>query len=155
MPPGFIPAPPPGFEIAGTFNGVTTAVGTNGERIRYRLTQVSFPSGGLIGFATRLVLRTGVGDEVALGGLHHRLSTALMMVGDRPEAGMPERLREESAAGLVLGRYLDRESRATRYGAMALVKGKPGMVEILVTECDSEDVCRRLVHAAVTPYLRQ
>ncbi len=149
----FSPAPPPGFEIAGTFNGVTTAVGVAGERIRYRLTNVSFPSGGLIGFATRMVLRTGAGDEVALGSLHTRLSMALMMVGDKPEAGVPERIERGPAAGLVLGRYFDRASRAIRYGAMALVKSKPGIVEILVTECDSEESSRRLAHAALEPYL--
>ena len=95
----FSPAPPPGFEIAGTFNGVTTAVGAGGERIRYRLTNVRFPSGGLIGFATRMVLRTGVGDEVALGSLHTRLATALALIGGNPEAGMPERIDRGPATG--------------------------------------------------------
>lgn len=149
----FSPAPPPGFEIAGTFNGVTTAIAAGGERIRYRLTKVSFPSGGLIGFLTRRVLSSGVGDEVALGSLHSRLATALALIGGSPEAGMPERIGRGPASGLVLGRYVDRASGATRYGAMALVKGKPGMVEILVTECASEESSRRLAQAALEPYL--
>ena len=150
----FVPVPPAGFDIAGSFNGVTTAVGGGGvPRIRYQLTGTQFRSGGIIGFATRQVLKTGVGDEVALGSLHTRFSFALLMVGVQPEVGVIERIEQRPAAALVLGRYLDRNSNATRYGAMALVKGSPGMIEILVTECDSEDISRQLVQAAMQPYL--
>ena len=150
----FVPVPPAGFDIAGSFNGVTTAVGSGGlPRVRYQLTGTQFRSGGVIGFATRQVLKTGVGDEVALGSLHTRCSFALLMVGVQPEVGVIERTKQHPAAAVVLGRYLDRSSSATRYGAMALVKGSPGMIEILVTECDSEDASRQLVQAAMQPYL--
>ena len=154
MPAEFVPRPPAGFEIAGTFNGVTTAVGP-GEvpRIRYQLTGVRFPSGGLVGFAMRQVLKTGVGDEVALGGLHSRLSFALMMVGDQPESGVVERLGDRSPNGFALGRYRGRPSGDTKFGGMALLKAAPGMVEILVTECDTEERARELINAAMAPYL--
>ena len=150
----FVPVPPAGFDIAGSFNGVTTAVGPAGvPRIRYQLTGTQFRSGGIIGFATRQVLKTGVGDEVTLGSLHTRLSFALLMVGVQPEVGVIERIEQHPSAALILGRYLDRNTNAMRHGAMALVKGPPGMVEILVTECATEDASRQVVQAAMQPYL--
>lgn len=150
----FVPVPPAGFEIAGSFNGVTTAVGQGGvPRIRYQLTGVQFRSGGLIGFATRQVLKTGVGDEVALGSLHGRLEMALLMVGGQGEVGIVERIENQPAAGFVLGRYLDQRSETARFAAMALIKAQPGMIEVLVTECDDEDTARRLINAALALYL--
>jgi hypothetical protein len=150
----FVPIVPAGFDIAGSFNGVTTAVGPGGvPRIRYQLENVEFRSGGIAGFAVRQVLKRGIGDEVALGSLHTKLSTALMLVGLRPETGIVERFDSHALAGLVLGRYLDRDSNKQRYGAMGLVKSPEGLVEILVTESDSEASCRELVNAAMAPYL--
>ncbi|HSS62153.1 MAG TPA: hypothetical protein VLK30_11940 [Candidatus Limnocylindrales bacterium] len=151
----FVPVVPAGFEIAGSFNGVTTAVAPGGvPRIRYRIHQgVQFRSGGLIGFATRQVLKRGVGDEVLIGSLHTRLATALMLVGVMPEAGLVERLDSHPIAALVVGRYNDHKTEALRYGAMALVRGRPGIVEVLVTECDSEAASRELINAAMAPYL--
>lgn len=150
----FVPVVPAGFEIAGSFNGVTTAVGAGGvPRIRYQLTGTQFRSGGLIGFATRQVLKAGIGDEVALGSLHHRLEVAMMLAGAQPQAGVVERLDSHPLAGLVLGRYADHKTSAARYAAMALVKSRPGLIEILVTECDTERESRDLVTAAMEPYL--
>ena len=150
----FVPIVPAGFDIAGSFNGVTTAVGPGGvPRIRYQLGGVEFRSGGIAGFAVRQVLKRGVGDEVALGSLHTKLSMALMLVGDMPEAGSVERFENHPLAGLVLGRYVDRETKRQRYGAMGLVKAEPGLVEILVTECDNEAASRELIGAALAPYL--
>lgn len=150
----FVPIVPAGFDIAGSFNGVTTAVGPGGvPRIRYQLRSAEFRSGGIAGFAVRQVLKRGIGDEVALGSLHTKLSTALMLVGVQPETGIVERFDSHPLAGLVLGRYLDRDSNAQRYGAMGLVKSPHGLFEVLVTECDSEASCRDLVNAALTPYL--
>jgi hypothetical protein len=154
MSPEFVPFPPAGFEMAGAFNGVTTAVGPGGApRIRYQLTGIKFRSGGLIGFATRQVLKTGAGHEVTLGSLHTRLSLALIMVGDHVEAGSVERFEHPPSAALVLGRYFDRNSGLERYGAIALVKGAPGMIEILVTECDTAAESREVINAALAPYL--
>jgi hypothetical protein len=93
------------------------------------LTEVRFPSGGLVSMAMRMVLRAGVGDEVALSGLSNRLATALMMVGVMPEAGVPERLERELLAARALGRYRDRKSEAERFGAMALVKTPRGTLD--------------------------
>ena len=99
MPKEFVPIPPPGFDIAGTFNGVTTAVGQGGvPHIRYQLTKTEFRSGGVAGWLARRVLAAGVGDEVAL------------------------------------------------------VKLPDGLVEILVTESDSEQQARELAIAAMAPY---
>ena len=150
----FVPIVPAGFDIAGSFNGVTTAVGPGGiPRIRYQLTNVEFRSGGIAGFAVRQVLKRGIGDEVALGSLHTKLSTALMLVGEMPETGLVERLDNHALAGLVLGRYVDRKSNGPRYGAMALVKSNPGLIEIFVNECDSEAESREVINAAMGPYL--
>lgn len=149
----FVPTPPDGFEVAGTFGGVTTAVGATGEIIRYQRTEVRFPGGGLIGMAARMVLRAGVGDEVALGGLANRLSTALMMVGTYPEAGLPERLERPAPAALAIGRYESRKAAARRFAAMALVRTRDGIVEILVTECPTEERARALIGRAMAPYL--
>jgi hypothetical protein len=149
----FVPVPPAGFDIAGSFDGVTTAVGQGGvPRIRYQLTGTQFRSGGLPGLITRQGLRTGVGDEVALGGLHTRLGFALLMVGSEPEAGMTVRLDERKPNGRVLGRYLDKAGQR-KFGAMALVRSDPGLIEILVTECDSEDRAREVIDAALATYL--
>jgi hypothetical protein len=74
------------------------------------------------------------------------------MVGQQPEAGVPERLDQGPAAGFVLGRYQDAKSGETRYAAMGLVKRKPGLVEILVTECATEQASRELVMTAMEPY---
>lgn len=149
----FVPVPPAGFDIAGSFNGVTTAVGQGGvPRIRYQVTGTRFRSGGLVGFGVRQVLKTGVGDEVTLGSLHTRLSFALLMVGQEPEVGTIERTDEKKPNGLALGRYRDKQSGETRYGAIGLVKGEPGLIEILVTECDSEARSRELIGAAMAPY---
>ena len=95
----------------------------------------------------------GIGDEVTLGSLHSKLSTALMLVGAQPETGIVERLEDHPLAGIVMGRYLDHKTNAQRYGAMGLVKSKPGLVEILVTECDTEAAGRDLINAALAPYL--
>lgn len=150
----FTPSIPAGFEIAGSFNGVTTAVAPGGvPRIRYQIIGLEFRSPGIIGFAVRQALKRGVGDEVTIGSLHSRLATALALVGGMPETGIVERSDRHPMAALVLGRYLDRKSNAQRYGAMGVVKAKPGMVEVLVTECDSEAASRRLVNAAMEPYL--
>jgi hypothetical protein len=150
----FVPVVPAGFDIAGSFNGVTTAVGPGGvPRIRYQLRAVEFRSGGIAGFAVRQVLKRGIGDEVALGSLHTKLSMALMLIGDAPETGLVQRFDNHPLAGLVLGRYVDRKTGAPRFGAMAVVKAKPGLVEIFVNECGSEDESRALVNAAMGPYL--
>lgn len=101
----------------------------------------------------RQVLKRGIGDDVALGSLHTKLSTALMLVGAMPKTGIVERLDGHPLAGLVLGRYVDNKSNEQRYGAMGLVKARPGLVEILVTECDSEAASRELINAALAPYL--
>ena len=145
---------PAGFNIAGSFNGVTTAVGPGGvPRIRYQLRNVEFRSGGIAGFAVRQALKRGIGDEVALGSLHTKLSTALMLVGATPETGLVERFDTHPLAGLVLGRYRDGTTKEQRYGAMGLVKARLGLVDILVTECDSEAASRELINAALGPYL--
>ena len=149
----FTPISPAGFEVAGTFNGVTTAVGPAREVIRYQRTEVRFPSGGVVGMAVRMVLRAGVGDEVALGGLSNRLATALMMLGTMPEAGLPERLDRQSPAAFVLGRYQSGKAGAQRFGAMALFRTGAGMVEILVSECETEARAREVVGQAMAPYL--
>jgi hypothetical protein len=154
MPREFVPVPPPGFDIASSFNGVTTAVGQGGvPRIRYQRTGVQFPSSGLVGFLTREALKSGIGDEVALGSLHTRIKTALMLVGSEPEAGLTERLDKRKPNGLVLGRYKDRDTNAEKYGAMALVKARQGRIEILVTECETESRAREVVGAALAPYV--
>jgi hypothetical protein len=154
MPKEFVPVPPPGFDIAGSFNGVTTVVGQGGvPRIRYQRARVQFPSNGLVGFLTRQALKSGIGDEVALGSLHTRIEAALMLIGGEPEAGLTERLDERKPNGLVLGRYKDRDTDAEKYGAMALVKARQGMIEILVTECETESRAREVVGVALAPYL--
>lgn len=103
----FVPVPPAGFDIAGTFGGVTTAVGQGGTpRIRYEVKAAPDP------FST-----------------------------DQP-------------AGQVVERYLDGGSKATRYGGTALVKIGEGILEIRVTECDGKEECRRLLKAALSPYLQ-
>ena len=154
-PKDFVPTVPTGFDIAGTFNGVTTAVGPGGvPRIRYQVHQgVQFPTTGVIGFAARQVMKRGVGDEVLIGSLHSRLEMALMLVGQMPEVGLTERLESHPTAAMVLGRYLDRKTDAQRYGAMALIKGTAGMVEVLVSECDTEAAARELIGKAMEPYL--
>jgi len=145
---------PAGYDIAGSFNGVTTAVGAGGvPRLRYQISGVEFRSGGLAGFAVRQVLKRGVGDEVAIGSLHSRLSMALMLVGQQPETGIVERLESRTAAATVMGRYKDSKAETLRYGAMGLVRAAPGMIEILATECDSEAAARELITAALSPYL--
>jgi hypothetical protein len=150
----FVPIVPAGYDIAGSFNGVTTAVGPAGvPRIRYQVRSVEFRSGGIAGFAVRQVLKRGIGDEVALGSLHTKLSTALLLIGATPETGLVERLDGHPLAGLALGRYVDPKSNERRYAAMGLVKAQPGLIEILVTECDSEAATRELINAALAPYL--
>lgn len=154
MPEEFVPVPPPGFDVAGSFNGVTTAVGQGGTpRIRYQVAGIPFRGKGIAAWAMRQVMKSGAGDEVALGSLHTRIGYALMMVGDEPEPGLTERLDPDRPDGLVLGRYKDRDTKAQKYAAMALVKSKPGLIEILVTECDSEQAARDLARAALAPYL--
>ena len=74
------------------------------------------------------------------------------MVGSEPETGIVKRLDEKKPNGIVLGRYLNKTGER-RYGAMALVKGAPGLIEILVTECDSEESSRGVIDAAIAPYL--
>jgi hypothetical protein len=149
----FVPIPPAGFDIAGSFDGVTTAVGQGGvPRIRHQLTGTQFRSGGLAGLITRQVVKGGVGDEAALGGLHTRLELALLMVGSEPEAGLTVRLDERRPNGRVLGRYLDKAGER-KFGAMALVRSDPGLIEILVTECDSEDHAREVIDAAIATYV--
>lgn len=154
-PQDFVPTVPAGFEIAGTFNGVTTAVGPGGvPRIRYQLHQgVQFPTTGVIGFAARQVMKRGMGDEVLIGSLHSRLEMALMLIGQMPEVGLTERLESHPTAALVLGRYLNQKTDAQRYAAMALVKGRPGMVEVFASECDTESAARELIGRAMEPYL--
>ena len=153
MPADFTPIPPPGFDIAGTFNGVTTAVGQGGvPRIRYQISGIPFRGRGLGAWAMRQVMNAGAGDEVALGSLHSRLATALALVGGDPEVGMTQRLDDNRPDGFVLGRYKDRTSGAARFGAMALVKSKAGLIEVLVTECETEDAARDLAGAAMAPY---
>lgn len=150
----FVPVPPPGFDIAGSFNGVTTAVGQGGTpRIRYQVAGIPFRGKGIGAWAMRQVMSSGAGDEVALGSLHTRIGYALMMVGSEPEPGLVERLDPDRPNGLVLGRYKDRDTSAMRFAAMALVKSKPGLIEILVTECESEERARELIGAAMAPYL--
>ena len=153
MPMEFVPVPPAGFDIAGSFDGVTTAVGQGGlPRIRYQLTGARSRAGGPVGFGIRQLLKTGVGDEVALGSLHTRLSFALLLVGKDPEVGTIERTDPGKTDGLALGRYKDKTSGETRFAAMALVKGDPGLIEILVTECETEQLSRDLIRAAMAPY---
>jgi hypothetical protein len=53
----------------------------------------------------------------------------------------------------VLGRYVDRKSRATQFAAMSLVKTRLGTLEIFVTRCATEDWNRELMRAAITPYV--
>jgi hypothetical protein len=150
----FVPIVPAGFEIAGSFNGVTTAVGQGGvPRIRYQIVGMDFRTKGVAAFVMKQVMTRGIGDEVTLGSLHSRLEMALMLVGPRPETGIVERFDHHPLAGLVLGRYLDRRTSTPRYGAMGLVKSKPGLVEVFVSECDSEAQSRELVEAALGPYL--
>lgn len=152
----FTPLLPEGFVNAGTFNGVTTAVGPGGadsERIRYQLTGVPFPTSGLLGFGIRQLMKTGVGGEVALGSLHSKLEFAMALIGEQPEAGVTERLDAEKPDGLVLGHYLERTSAARRYAAMSLVKTKEGTLEIFVTRCATEDRARELMRAAMAPYV--
>ena len=155
MPPrDFVPVIPAGFEVAGSFNGVTTAVGQGGvPRIRYQIVGMSFRTKGIAGFAMKQMMTRGFGDEATLGSLHSKLAMALMLVGAMPETGIVERLDNHPLAGVVMGRYLDRQTNAQRYGAMGLVKAQPGLVEILVTECDTEADSRELVNAAMGPYL--
>jgi hypothetical protein len=88
-----------------------------------------------------------------IGSLHSRLETALMLTGQMPEVEITERLDSHPTAAVVLGRYLNQKTAVQRYAAMALVKGKPGMVEVLVTECDTEAAGRELIHKAIEPYL--
>jgi hypothetical protein len=77
-----------------------------------------------------------------------------MMVGDQPETGAVERLDDQKPNGFVLGRYRDRKSGDTKFGGMALLKAAPGIVKILVTECDTEQISRELTYAAMAPYLQ-
>lgn len=150
----FVPIVPAGFDIAGSFNGVTTAVGAGGvPRIRYQIVGMDFRTKGVAAFVMKQVMTRGIGDEVTLGSLHSKLEMALMLIGLQPEAGMVERFEDQQLAGLVLGRYLDRKTNAQRFGAMGLVKSKPGLVEIFVSECDSEAQSRELINAALAPYL--
>jgi hypothetical protein len=150
----FVPIPPAGFDVAGSFDGATTAVGAGGAPlIRYQVTRVNDRVDGVLGDAARQFMKNGDTDEVTLGGLHTRLSAALGAAGDRPEAGIVERLGTAKAAGICLGRYLDRTSRQPRYAGIAIVSCTGGLLEILVTECDSEDGCRNLVTTALAPYL--
>jgi hypothetical protein len=150
----FTPIVPAGFDIAGTFNGVTTAVGKGGvPRIRYQVPNAPIGGKSLAGWAMRQVMKSGAGDEVALGSLHTRIGFALMLVGKEPEPGVTERLSAEKPNGFVLGRYKDGNTNAQKYAAMALVKSKPGLIEILVTECDTEQAARTLIGAAMAPYL--
>ena len=58
----------------------------------------------LVGFGTRQVLKTGAGDEAALGSLHTRLSFALLLVGKDPDVGTIERTDPKKPDGLALGR---------------------------------------------------
>lgn len=151
----FAPILPDGFINAGAFNGVTTAVGPNGEedeRIRYQLTGAPFPTSGVLGFGIRQLMKTGVGGEVALGGLHSRIELAMALVGSEPEAGLTERLDDKRPDGLVLGRYKDRKTNAVQYAAMSLLKTKQGTLEIFVTRCASEDRARELMRAAMALY---
>lgn len=150
----FVPVVPAGFDIAGSFNGVTTAVGVDGvPRIRYQLVGMNFRTKGIAAFVMKQAMTRGIGDEVTLGSLHSKLATALMLIGNEPETGIVERRDDHSLAGVVLGRYLDRKTATARYGAMGLVKGKAGLLEIFVSECDSEAQSRELVNAALAPYL--
>lgn len=149
----FVPIVPAGFEIAGSFNGVTTAVGQGGApRIRYQIVGMSFRTKGIAGFAMKQIMTRGIGDEVTLGSLHSKLEMAMTLVGAQPEAGVVERLETHPLAGLVLGRYVNKDAQP-RYAAMALVKIKPGLVEIFVSECDSEAAGRELIDAALAVYL--
>lgn len=127
--------------------------GAEGERIRYQLTRVPFPTRGLVGFGIRQLMKTGVGGEVALGSLHSKIEIAMALIGDQPEAGVTERLDDKRPDGLVLGRYLDRESGAARYAATSLVKTRQGTLEIFVTRCASEARSRELMVAAMAPYV--
>ncbi|HKC20651.1 MAG TPA: hypothetical protein VKE27_13590 [Candidatus Dormibacteraeota bacterium] len=150
----FVPIVPAGFEIAGSFNGVTTAVGQGGvPRIRYQIVGMSLRTKGVAAFVVKQVMTRGIGDEVTLGSLHSKLEMALMLAGQQPETGLVERFGNHPLAGLVLGRYLDRQTNTPRYGAMGLVKSQPGLVEVFVSECDSEAQSRELVNAALGPYL--
>ena len=150
----FVPVVPAGFDIAGSFNGVTTAVGVGGvPRIRYQIVGMNYRTKGVAAFVMKQVMTRGIGDEVTLGSLHSKLSMALMLVGAQPETGIVERLDDHPLAGIVMGRYLDRNTNAQRYGAMGLVKAQPGLIEILVTECDTEAASRELINAALAPYL--
>lgn len=150
----FVPIVPAGFDIAGSFNGVTTAVGQGGvPRIRYQLSGVPIKGKGLSAWAMRQVLKSGAGDEVALGSLHSKIQFALMLVGTEPEAGLTERLSDDKPDGLVLGRYRDKDSGAQKYAAMALVKTQQGLIEIFVTECETEAAARELAGAAMAPYV--
>ncbi len=145
----FVPVPPAGFDIAGTFDGVTTAFGQGGApRIRYQVTRTKRRSGGIAGAAKR-----GPGGEVVLDGLHARLSFAMTALGEQPEAGAVERPDGCKAGGFALGRYLEHSSKAARYGGMALVEGRPGVVELLVTACETEAEARHLVEAAMSPFI--
>ena len=154
MPKEFVPIVPAGFNIAGSFNGVTTAVGIDGvPRIRYQLVGMEFRTKGIAAFVMKQAMTRGIGDEVTLGSLHSKLAMALMLVGVQPETGIVERLDSHPLAGIVLGRYLDRKTNTPRYGAMGLVKSKPGLLEIFVSECDSEPESRELIKAALAPYL--
>jgi hypothetical protein len=150
----FIPIVPAGFDIAGTFGGVTTAVGQGGvPRIRYQIPRAPIQGKGVAAWAMRQVMKSGAGEEVALGSLHTRIGFALMMVGKEPEPGLTERLSPDKPTGFVLGRYKDTNTDELKYGAMALVKSKPGLIEILVTECTTEQGARDLIGAAMAPYL--
>lgn len=150
----FVPIVPAGFDIAGSFNGVTTAVGQGGvPRIRYQVVGMDYRTKGVGGFVMKQVMTRGIGDEVTLGSLHSKLEMALMLVGLQPEAGIVERFENHPLGGVVIGRYLDRDTKAPRYGAMGLVKSKPGLVEAFVSECDSEAQSRELINAALAPYL--
>lgn len=150
----FVPVVPAGFNIAGSFNGVTTAVGPDGvPRIRYQLVGMDFRTKGIGAFLMKQAMTRGIGDEVTLGSLHSKLAMALMLVGVQPETGIVERLDDHPLAGIVLGRYLDGKTNAPRYGAMGLVKSRPGLLEIFVSECDSEAQSRELINAALAPYL--
>lgn len=154
MPQEFTPIVPAGFDIAGTFNSITTAVGQGGApRIRYQVAAMPFKGKGIGSWAMRQLMKAGAGDEVALGSLHSKIQFALMLVGTEPEAGLTERLDPDKPNGYVLGRYKDRTTNAQKYGAMALFKARPGLIEILVTECDSEQTAKELIGAAMAPFL--